>query len=222
VADAVHSANDSTNGVSPPGAAPNDSTEGVSRHGASPHDGTDGLSPRQASPHDSTDGVSPRRAAALEAGRVGRAHGLDGSFYVTHARALLLAQGTEVTLAGSVRRIVRRAGVEQRPIVRLAGIEDRSAAEALRGEPLTVPRAQAPALGEGEWWASELVGCEVCDGERLLGTVASLLELPSCEALSVRRGDGEELLVPMVRDAIREVDVAAGRIEVSLDFLGER
>jgi 16S rRNA processing protein RimM len=157
----------------------------------------------------------------LEAGRVGRAHGLDGSFYVTAARPRLLVEGGEVTVAGSVRRILRLAGVEQRPIVRLDGIEDRTAAETLRGQPLTVAQAQAPALGEGEWWAHELEGCSVCDGERLLGTVCGLLELPSCEVLDVRREDGRQLLVPMVRDAVRNVDVAAGRIEVSLDFLGE-
>jgi 16S rRNA processing protein RimM len=157
----------------------------------------------------------------LDAGHVGRPHGLDGSFYVTGARPRLLAEGGEVTVAGSVRRILRRAGVEQRPIVRLDGVEDRTAAEALRGQPLTVAQAQAPALGEGEWWAHELEGCLVCDGERRLGTVSGLLELPSCEVLEVQREDGRQLLVPMVRDAVRDVDVTAGRIEVSLEFLGE-
>jgi 16S rRNA processing protein RimM len=160
-------------------------------------------------------------STTLEAGRVGRAHGLDGSFYVTGARPRLLSEGGEVTVAGQARRIVRRAGVERRPIVRLDGVEDRSAAEALRGQPLMVVRAQAPALGEGEWWAHELEGCAVRDGERLLGTVSGLLELPSCEALRVRREDGSELLVPMVRDAVRDVDITAGSIDVSLDFLGE-
>ncbi len=159
--------------------------------------------------------------APLEAGRVGRAHGLDGSFYVTGARPRLLAGGGEVTVAGSVRRILRRAGVEQRPILRLDGIDDRTAVEALRGQPLMVAQAQAPALGEGEWWAHELEGCMVCDGQQRLGTVNRLLELPSCEVLEVRREDGREVLVPMVRDAVREVDVAAGRIDVSLEFLGE-
>jgi 16S rRNA processing protein RimM len=165
--------------------------------------------------------VDDAPSAALEAGRVGRPHGLDGSFYVTGARPRLLTEGGEVSVAGSVRRILRRAGVERRPIVRLDGVDDRTAAEALRGQPLMVAQAQAPALEEGEWWAHELEGCVVRDGERLLGTVSGLLELPSCEVLEVRREDGRLLLVPMVRDAVRDVDVAAGRIEVSLDFLGE-
>ncbi len=118
---------------------------------------------------------------------------------------------------------MRRAGTDERPIVRLEGVEDRPAAEALRGQALTVERREAPALAEGEWWAHELEGCEVLDGERLLGTVSRLIELPSCEALEVGASDGgEPLLVPMVKDAIRRVDPAAGRIEVNLDFLGPR
>ena len=45
------------------------------------------------------------------------------------------------------------------------------------------------------------------DGEREVGTVARLIELPSCEVLEVRRaGGGEPLLVPMVSDAIRAVE----------------
>jgi 16S rRNA processing protein RimM len=46
--------------------------------------------------------------------------------------------------------------------------------------------------------------------------------MPSCELLEVRRESGEELLVPLVRDAVRSVDVEARRIDVDLEFLGER
>jgi 16S rRNA processing protein RimM len=158
--------------------------------------------------------------AGISAGRVGRAHGLDGSFYVTGARERLLELGGAVTLAGRTRAIVRRAGTAQRPIVCLEGIEDRAGAEALRGAELTVAASAAPSLGEGEWWAHELEGCEVRDGPRLLGTVSRLVELPSCEALEVAPAHGgSALLVPMVKDAIRSVDPAAGRIEVNMDFL---
>jgi 16S rRNA processing protein RimM len=160
-------------------------------------------------------------APLLEAGRVGRPHGLDGSFYVTGARPRLLALGARVTLDGAVYEIERRAGVQERPIVRLRGLADRDAVEALRGHPLTVPLAEAPVLGDGEWWGHELEGCAVLDGARAIGTVQALLELPSCEVLEVRRAAGGDLLVPMVKDAVRHVDVATRRIEIDLDFLGE-
>jgi 16S rRNA processing protein RimM len=159
--------------------------------------------------------------ADLQAGRVGRAHGLDGSFYVTRPVARLLAIGARLTVAGRSAAVVRRSGTDARPIVRLEGVEDRDAAAALRGMVLSVDEAQAPALGEGEWWAHELEGCEVLDDGHRVGTVGRLIELPSCEALEVVREDGgDPLLVPMVKDAIRSVDAAGRRIEVDGEFLG--
>jgi 16S rRNA processing protein RimM len=160
-------------------------------------------------------------AATLNAGRVGRAHGLDGSFYVTGARPRLLQAGAVVTVGGEDREIVRRAGTDAHPIVRLDGVQDRASAEALRGSELTVQAAEAPRLADGEWWAHELEGCEVVDGEQAVGTVARMLELPSCEVLEVARpAGGEPLLVPMVGDAIRSVEPERRRIEIDLAFLG--
>jgi 16S rRNA processing protein RimM len=159
------------------------------------------------------------RAATLSAGRVGRAHGLDGSFYVTRPVARLLAPGAVLTVGGRRAGVVRRAGTDARPIVRLEGVEGREAAEQLRGLELSVDSAEAPQLQEGEWWAHELEGCEVVGAGSVLGTVARLLELPSCEALEVRLAGGEELLVPMVKDALLSVDVRGRRIEVNPGFL---
>lgn len=157
----------------------------------------------------------------LEAGFVGRPHGLDGSFHLNVPRPRLLALGAVVTVAGAERVIVRLAGTDARPIVRLEGVSDRAGAEALRGEALLVDAQAAPPLEPGEFWAHELEGCRVCDGDLVLGVVRRLMELPSCEALEVERPDGRALIVPMVRDAIREIDVAARRVDVDGGFLGE-
>jgi 16S rRNA processing protein RimM len=159
--------------------------------------------------------------AWLRAGRVGRAHGLDGSFYVRDATPLLLEVGVEVLVAGRPLRIVRRSGDDRRPIIRLEGSEDRTAAEALTGQPLMVKRSDAPELEVDEWWADDLVGCAVHDAERAVGRVVRLLAMPSCEVLEVARPDAaRELLVPLVSDAVRSVDVERKRIDVDLRFLG--
>jgi 16S rRNA processing protein RimM len=154
-------------------------------------------------------------------GRVGRPHGLDGSFYITRPRARFLSMGIAVEIAGSQSApIVRLAGTAQRPIVRLEGVESREGAEALRGSELSVDSRDAPKLEEGEWWSHELEGCEVFDGEELLGRVQRMIELPSCEALEVEpRAGGALFLVPMVKDAVRVVDPAGRRIEVDASFL---
>ncbi|MGZ6642444.1 MAG: hypothetical protein ACXVFT_11475, partial [Solirubrobacteraceae bacterium] len=74
----------------------------------------------------------------LGAGRVGRPHGLDGSFHVTRPRPALLPLGGRVIVAGAPSEIVRRAGTDARPILRLAGHDGVAAAQALRGEDLLV------------------------------------------------------------------------------------
>ncbi len=139
---------------------------------------------------------------------------------MTGARTRLLAVGTPVRIGERSARVVALRGTEQRPILRVEGIADREGAVALRGSELTVAAADAPVLHEGEWWAGQLEGCEVFDGERRIGEVARLIELPSCEALEVHAGP-RSLLIPMVRDAVRSVDVAARRIDVDMAFVGE-
>ncbi|MDQ6777378.1 MAG: ribosome maturation factor RimM [Actinomycetota bacterium] len=158
----------------------------------------------------------------LRAGRIGSPHGLDGSFHVAEANAPLFSLGAAIQIAGAERRITRRAGTDARPIVRIEGCEDRSAAEALRGQEILAPRSAAPELEGEEWWAEDLESCRVYDGGREVGQVRRLLALPSCEVLEVARGDGApDLLVPLIRDAVRRVDVERGEIDVDLAFLGE-
>jgi 16S rRNA processing protein RimM len=142
----------------------------------------------------------------VSAGRVGRAHGYDGSFYVEGARHEL-ASGTEVTLAGGRHRVERRAGTASRPLVRLSRIED---PRSLRGQTLLVDAE----LEEGEWLAGDLVGCRV-EG---LGEVTRVIEAPSCDLLELDDGT----LVPFVSDAILAVDTEARSIKADSQWLGER
>jgi 16S rRNA processing protein RimM len=152
---------------------------------------------------------------ALLVGRVGKPHGLDGSFHVTQPRPDVLVVGTFVRVGEQVAEIVGRKGTDAAPILRLDLAPDRTAIEALRGRDLTIPRSAAPALGEDEYWADELVGCAVVAGDAELGTVERMVAYPSCEVLVV----GEHL-IPMVRDAIVAVDLEARRIDVDAEFLG--
>ena len=114
-------------------------------------------------------------------------------------------------VAGAARVIERFAGRPDKPIIRLDGCESREDAEGLRGAELLAP---PPPLEEDEYWARDLEGCTVVDGAREVGVVTRMIALPSCEALEV--GD---LLIPMVRDAIRSIDVEARRIAVDMGFV---
>jgi 16S rRNA processing protein RimM len=164
--------------------------------------------------------MDPRRW--LRAGAVGSPHGLDGSFHVAQPVAGLLVLGEEIRVGEQELRIERRVGTDRRPIVRLEGCSVRADALALRGEQLLVARLRAPELEPDEWWADDLEGCAVRDGAAEVGRVRRLLALPSCEVLEVERADGgADLLVPLVRDAVRAVDIDRREIEIDLEFLGE-
>jgi 16S rRNA processing protein RimM len=151
----------------------------------------------------------------LVAGRVGRPHGLDGSFHVIDPVPGALPVGATVTVGAAETEVVGRKGTDAAPILRLAAAPDRTAAEALRGAELAVPREAVPALEEDEYWADDLVGCEVVAGDRALGAVERMVAYPSCEVLVV----GEHL-IPLVRDAITAIDLDSRRIEVDAGFLG--
>jgi len=137
----------------------------------------------------------------VTAGRVGKPHGRDGSFYVDGASDPLSA-GTSVMVAGAEHAVERRAGTDARPLVRLSGIDD---PRALRGEPLLVEAE----LEQGEWLASDLVGSRVPGRGRVL----RVLDGPSCSVLELEDGS----LIPFVADAIRSVE--GGEILVNEDFL---
>jgi 16S rRNA processing protein RimM len=140
----------------------------------------------------------------VTAGRVGKPHGRDGSFYVEGPRHAL-PEGTDLTVAGRTHRILRRAGTDERPLIRLAGLDD---ARPLRGELLLVEDE----LAEDEWLAADLVGCRVPG----LGTVTQVIDGPSCSVLEVEDGT----LIPFVGDAIDRIDLEAGEIHVNREFLG--
>jgi 16S rRNA processing protein RimM len=136
------------------------------------------------------------------AGRVGRAHGFDGSFYVNGADADF-ALGTVVRVGERESVVERRAGTDQRPLVRLAGIDPREHS----GQQLLVDEP----LADDEYAAADLIGAEVAG----VGRVERVVNGPSCDVLEV--GD---VLIPFVSDAIRSVDLERRVIEVDRRFLG--
>ena len=134
---------------------------------------------------------------------------------MTKPEAGLLSLDIPVVVGGRSLRLERLSGTDAKPIVRLRGVGSRTEVEALRGEPLWVAREHAPPLEEDEFWADDLVGLDVVDGARAVGVVERVLSMPSCELLVVG-----ELLIPLIDDAVRSVDLDARRVDVDLEFLG--
>ena len=145
-------------------------------------------------------------------GRVGRPHGLDGAFVVEEASdderrwtvgATVLVDGLPATV-----ELCRRVGGGRRAI-RL----DRAVA---RGASLEIPVADLPPPDPDSFYAYQLVGLAVAeDGGRDLGRVVEVRSGLANDNLELDDGT----LVPFIEDAIRAIELDAGRIVINTGFV---
>ncbi|SFP63379.1 ribosome maturation factor RimM [Sphingomonas rubra] len=99
-------------------------------------------------------------------------------------------------------------------IARFAEVKDRTAAEAMRGTELTVPRSALPPLEEGEYYHADLIGLPVVTpaGEPL-GIVVAIDNFGAGDVIEVERPTTKRFMVPMIPAAVPEWD--AERLVVS-------
>jgi len=112
---------------------------------------------------------------------------------------------------------LERARLEKNgAILKLAGVGTRGEAEALRGQVLYVPEAEAVALPDDSYFWHQIIGLSVRsdDGEQL-GEVADIMQTGSNDVYVVR-SDGRELLLPAIKDVVQDIDLAAGVMTVHL------
>jgi 16S rRNA processing protein RimM len=94
------------------------------------------------------------------------------------------------------------------PAIRLEGIESREDAEAAAGRYL---EAEPQTLPEGSYYWHQLEGLTVRDEEgRRLGVVREVFRAGEAEVYRVEQTDGHELLIPGVRDVVRQIDLVEG------------
>ena len=129
-----------------------------------------------------------------------------------------LAAGALVYLEGEdqPRRVRELQAGGRVPVLALDAVETRQAAEALIGRYLEVEAGELP---EGSYYWHQLVGLRVVDeAGAALGELVEVFRAGENEVYRVAREDGAELLLPAVRDVIREIDVPAGRMVVRYEI----
>jgi 16S rRNA processing protein RimM len=99
-------------------------------------------------------------------------------------------------------------------VFKFRGIDNISDAEVWRGAEVRVPAADREPLEEGEFYFSDLIGCEVWDRKRgdRIGCVVAMREFGGPGLLELDNG----LLIPYARAICVNIDPAARRIEVEL------
>jgi len=144
-------------------------------------------------------------------GRVGKPHGVDGSFFVEGASDVpeRFAKGASLLVDETpVEIVVSKRGAGGRPVIKL----DRPVP---RGATLAVRRDELPDPGEDTYYVFQLVGLAVEEeGGRPLGTVIEVENGPANDTLELDSG----LLLPLVGSCVLDVDTGAGRIVVARGF----
>jgi 16S rRNA processing protein RimM len=146
-------------------------------------------------------------------GRVGRPHGVRGAFVVEHASddPERLAVGACVYVGREPATVVESKRAGGRLVVRLEP-------PPARGAVLELPVAELPPPGEDAFYVFQLVGLEVEEeGGRRLGRVQDVAPGVANDVLELESG----IVLPMVEECVRTVDVEGGRIVIAPGFAPE-
>ena len=146
------------------------------------------------------------------------AHGVTGE-----VRLKLLGEGLDALKAhksfndGALTLSKIRSDNKGGAIARFAEVRDRTAAEALRGTALCVPREALPELDEGEFYFSDLLGLAVVtETGEAVGTVCAVENFGATDIVEIEKPDGKKCMVPLTTQAVPAWD--AETLTISEDF----
>lgn len=152
--------------------------------------------------------------------RIGAAHGVRGEVRVKPFGDDPLSfcdYGPLETADGKRRLVVTSARLQKAMVVtRFEGIDDRTAAEALNGLDLYVPRHVLPELqDDDEFYHADLLGLEAVSPEgETIGRIVALPDFGAGTLVEIRPQGAASFYVPFTREAVPEIDLAAGKVTV--------
>jgi 16S rRNA processing protein RimM len=153
----------------------------------------------------------------LRVGYIAGSHGLHGALRVrtdnpdsTTLGALerLLVETAAGRREFKVLSVSALGGGHQRVV--LEGVDDADAAQALRGGAVMVAAASLPPLKQGEFYYFQIAGAEVI---RRLGTIEDIMSTAGHDVWVVRDGE-REVLVPVIADVVKAMDLEARRVTI--------
>lgn len=101
-------------------------------------------------------------------------------------------------------------------LLKLHGIDSMKQAEELKNCYLKVDRKNARPLDENEFFIADLIGCEVYEGDVLLGKITDVLQTGSNDIYVVKGAKYGEIYIPALTDVVLNVDIENGKIQVAL------
>ena len=160
---------------------------------------------------------------AVAVGRFTRPHGIRGELvflpYVSEMELLPDLTERQVRLRHNSApertcTILKWRTVHSRILMQVQGSRDPCEAEHLRDYEIVIPRAWFAALPAGEYYWFEIEGLTVYAGDGLaMGVVTDIIHTGSNDVYVVSR-DGQETLVPALKDVVRAIDLEGGAMHL--------
>ncbi|MGQ9918996.1 MAG: ribosome maturation factor RimM [Bryobacteraceae bacterium] len=168
-----------------------------------------------------------RREGWISVARLGKCRGLKGEIfgdvrnppetYHWLKRAWIRNARGEFLFEGRPLEVLEARPFRGRLVVRFAGVDSPEAARALTGCEAVVPRAELPALPEGEYYLADLLGCAVYvrRSGAAAGTVSGWQDFGGSVVLEITaRGGGDPLWIPFTRAICVEIRPEQGRLVI--------
>jgi len=158
----------------------------------------------------------------LEVAKIANTHGLKGELKLlasTDFPEERFKVGNEVFIGTETEKLpVTISGHrkhKQFHMVTLKGMHHINDVEKYKGLKLYVHPEELQELAEHEFYYHEIIGCEVYDGEALIGVVSEILETGANDVWTIKRQGKRDVLIPYIEQVVASVDVKAKRIQIT-------
>jgi 16S rRNA processing protein RimM len=146
-------------------------------------------------------------------------HGLRGELkcrIVTDFPKQRFKRGNTLLIDGAQHTIQAARIQGQTVLLKLVEVPGRTAAETLRGKQVQIRAEDAVALPEGRFYWHQVIGLSVEDAttREILGRVSDIIETGANDVYVVTPDTGREILVPAIKDVVKEIDPAQGRLVI--------
>ena len=155
---------------------------------------------------------SLQSAAEIIIGKIGAPRGLDGTLKIIPLTDFDgRFDGLEkISVGGKIFAVEEVKHIGGQIFIKFAGVDSREVAKTLTNKFLTVDRADAAPLADGEFYIFDIIGCAVFSGDKKLGTVTNILKTGSNDVFEI---DGN-ILIPALKSVVESIDIAAKKILV--------
>lgn len=106
---------------------------------------------------------------------------------------------------------------KQSVLLKLEGIDDITEAEKYKNFYIKISKENAVELEKNSYFIVDIIGCQVyTDENEYLGNVVDVFQTGSNDVYTLKNSEGKEILIPAIKEVIKNVDIKNKRIVIHL------